>query len=565
MSTLFDHLAHAYETSSEKVAVHLLRGDQCESVSYRRLIERSADFARHYDQVGVGFGQPVAIILEHRVDLLAAFLGAILNGNVPAILSPLTEKLSPPKYRRSLQALLEITQPAALVTSEMFHAELHPLLDEVDSPPLAVLAGSVSPGAAGGLSELEGAAAAADDLALLQHSSGTTGLQKGVALSNRAVLDQVRAYRAVIDMQADDVVVSWLPLYHDMGLIPGFLMPLLLQSSLVLMSPFDWVRAPQRLFRAVSDYRGTLTWLPNFAYNFCAQKVRDRHLEGVDLSSWRAVINCSEPMREVSQRMFLDRFSPWGLRQEALTTCYAMAENVFAVTQGEMPGPVRLDRVALQSLQRDGYARPPKGAEPSVTFLSAGRPVDDTEVKVIDAANRTLPDRAVGEIVIRGACMLSGYYRREDLTRDAFREGWYLTGDLGYFAEGELFITGRANDLIIVAGRNIHPQDLETLAGEVAGVHPGRVVAFGVFNESEGTEEVIILAEVDVDDAVRSRQIAEAIRLEVNRGSEIAVRHVQLVERGWIEKTSSGKLARRDNREKYLRLLRPGPGSASLK
>jgi len=387
---------------------------------------------------------------------------------------------------------------------------------------------------------------------LLQHSSGTTGLQKGVALSHRAVLNQLSAYGPTIRMTPADVVVSWLPLYHDMGLIAGFLMPILLRAKLVLMSPFDWVRAPQRLLQAVSAHRGTLSWLPNFAYNFCARKIRDRDLEGVDLSTWRAVINCSEPMRWSSHEAFRERFQAYGLRPEALATCYAMAENVFAVTQGGIDSPVTVDEVHRESLLSRGRAEPAPGDDLAVKMLSAGVPIPNTSVRVVDEGGRDLPERQIGEIVLQGDCLLTGYFRRDDLTENAFLEGWYRTGDLGYLADGELYVTGRKKELIIVGGKNIYPQDLEALAEEVEGVHPGRVVAFGVFNEELGTEDVVVVAEADGNDPSDRKRIAREIRDAIARGSDVNARYVEVVDRGWLLKTSSGKNARRANREKYL-------------
>ena len=176
-------------------------------------------------------------------------------------------------------------------------------------------------------------------------------------------MNQIEAYREAIHLSAEDVIVSWLPLYHDMGLIAGFLMPILTGVPLVLMSPFDWVRAPQRLFQAVSQYRGTLTWLPNFAYNFCAQKIRDRHLEGVDLSSWRAVINCSEPVRRESHELFFEKFQAYGLKFSALQTCYAMAENVFGVTQSDLSAGAAVEEIDQQAFYRDHEPAPAGGGE----------------------------------------------------------------------------------------------------------------------------------------------------------------------------------------------------------
>jgi acyl-CoA synthetase (AMP-forming)/AMP-acid ligase II len=390
------------------------------------------------------------------------------------------------------------------------------------------------------------------DIALLQHSSGTTGLQKGVALTHQAVFNQLESYSPALRLTPKDVIVSWLPLYHDMGLIAGFLMPILWGIPLVIMSPFEWVRAPYRLMQAVSRYKGTLSWLPNFAYNFCAQKMRERDLAGVDLSSWRAISNCSEPMRYASHQAFFERFRPYGLRPEALATCYAMAENVFAVTQGGLDGPVTVDEIDRDAFQIERQARPATPGRPSIKMLSAGRPVRGTQVNVVAEDGRLLPERSVGEVTLRSDCMLAGYYHRPDATEKAFRDGWYLTGDYGYMAAGEVYISGRKKDLIIVGGKNIYPQDLEVLAMEVEGVHPGRVVAFGVFNEEAGTEDVVIVAEVDIQAEAEREQIAASIRQVVTRGSAVALRNVYITGPHWIAKTSSGKTARLANRDKYL-------------
>ncbi len=238
-----------------------------------------------------------------------------------------------------------------------------------------LLSTEIAPNPQPDFSALRGRERAPEDIVLLQHSSGTTGLQKGVALSHAAVFRQLDAYADAIRLRPDDTIVSWLPLYHDMGLIAGFILPVLRGIPLVLMSPFDWVRAPYKLLQAVSRHRGTLSWLPNFAYNFCAQKIRDRDLEGVDLSSWRAVINCSEPMHFKSHAMFRERFAAHGLSPAALATCYAMAENVFAVTQGGIDAPVTVDAVSQRSLLIDRMARPAADGEAAMNMLSCGRPL----------------------------------------------------------------------------------------------------------------------------------------------------------------------------------------------
>jgi acyl-CoA synthetase (AMP-forming)/AMP-acid ligase II len=259
-----------------------------------------------------------------------------------------------------------------------------------------------------------------------------------------------------------------------------------------------------------------------------------------------------------SHQSFLQRFQAHGLRETALATCYAMAENVFAVSQGGIETPVTIDKISQSAYFSERIARPGQDGEETLQMVSAGKPILNTLVRILDDNRQELPERSIGEISIFSDCMLKEYYQRPDATEKAFHNGWYLTGDLGYLADGEVFITGRKKDLIIVGGKNIYPQDLENLASQVEGIHPGRVAAFGIVDQTAGTEEVVIVAELDemeVDEQNHSR-IAEEIRQRVNRGSDIALRIVSLVERGWLIKTSSGKIARSANREKYLANLK---------
>lgn len=561
MKTFAEILQDAYRQVPDQVILHLLYNQKpAEHLTYRTLLQGAAGYTRLLQDSGVEAGDVVVLILQHGSDLIYAFFGAVLHGAIPAIMPFLTEKLSPEQYRKSLTALFEITRPAAVITYPEFQAEVQRA--NVHNQVRSVLVSSqVTP--YGELEEswtdFHGLERSVDDIVLLQHSSGTTGLQKGVALSHRAVFNQLQAYSAALHLNQDDVIVSWLPLYHDMGLIAGFLMPVLNRIPLALLSPFDWVRAPYRLFKAVSDYHGTLSWMPNFAYNFCAAKIRPRDLEGVDLSTWRAVINCSEPMYWNSHQVFLERFAPYGLKEQALATCYAMAENVFAVSQGGIDGPVTVDRIDSHAFVSRQLALPAAGDGPSVPMLSAGRPIANTRVKVIDDKGRELPERHIGEIAIQSDCMLTGYFNRPDLTEKAFLDGWYLTGDLGYLANGEVYITGRKKDLIIVGGKNVYPQDLERLAGETPGVHAGRVVAFGVFNPETGTEDIVVVAESEedlTDQPEKAQAIANEIRRRVTQGSDVALRFVEVVGRNWLLKTSSGKIARAANREKYLEQIR---------
>jgi fatty-acyl-CoA synthase len=570
MKTFTHTLLELYESKPRSVALHLLINQEPDkSITYSDLVHFALGYSAALKNAGIQTGEVVILILQHGEDLVYAFFGAILHGSIPAIMPFLTEKLSPDQYRRSLKSLFEITAPAAVITYPEFLDEIQQAIKPGSSVRVVLVTNKIIPQPEIDSTNFEdGLKPTPQDIVLLQHSSGTTGLQKGVALSHNAVFNQLESYSRAIRLDPSDVIVSWLPLYHDMGLIAGFILPILSSVPLVLLSPFDWVRAPHKLLHAVSKYRGTLSWLPNFAYNFCAQKIRERDLEGIDLSSWRAVNNCSEPMNLRSHQMFLERFEAFGFRANALTTCYAMAENVFAVSQGGICEPVTIDRISQRNLLVDHIALPVNNGEDSINMLSTGHPIGNTHVRVLNQHHTEVPDRHLGEISISSDCMLTGYYNRPDLNKKAFQDGWYLTGDMGYIANNEIYITGRKKDLIIVGGKNIYPQDLENLASEVQGVHPGRVVAFGIPNEATGTEDVVIIAEVDLNEidiveidlesSPECMRITDEIRMRVTRGSDIALRYVRLVKRGWLLKTSSGKVARSANRERYQTELKVG-------
>lgn len=551
-----ERLKTLHSQTPERVAVTLQFPSADDlPITLEGLLRGSQSFAQTYAHEGIQPGEVVVLILQHGKDLLYAFWGAILHGAIPSIMPFLTEKLSPERYRADLSSLMKVTRPAAIVTYPEFEAEVRSAIREGDSVRSVIVTDRVPPQSSVDFDLLEGFRRAPEDIVLLQHSSGTTGLQKGVALSHRAVFNQLEAYSRSLGLKREDVIVSWLPLYHDMGLIAGFIMPILSGVPLVLMSPFDWVRAPYKLMHAVTKYRGTLTWLPNFAYNFCAQKIRDRHLEGVDLSSWRAVINCSEPVRWESHHAFYERFKDYGLRREALQTSYAMAENVFGVTQSRLGSEPTVQEIDREAFMVRHVATSPLDGHPSMKMMSSGYPLENVQIRILDEQGNDLPEGVVGEIALKSDCMLTGYYNRGDLTEKAFRNGWYLTGDYGYMAKGEVFVSGRKKDMIIVGGRNVYPQDLEALTYEVPGVHPGRSVAFGIFNEEQGTEEVVIISEIDSDDPLEQERIADAIRLHVTKNSAIALRHVKVVGPKWIIKTSSGKTSRPANKEKFTREL----------
>ena len=537
----------------DRTALTLIMPDGLQTFTTRQFFEQAARSALALEQAGVQCGDLVVLVLQHGPEVLSAFWGAMLLGAIPSIFPFLTPKLDAQRYYESVRELVALSEVKAVVTYAEMLPALRAHLDGIPTLGAILDAADLIASAAHPLDDLFARAPSQpQDTAFLQHSSGSTGLQKGVMLSHGSVLNQIAAYSAAIRLSPDDVIVSWLPLYHDMGLIAGFVLPIVQGIPLVLMSPFHWVADPQILLRAIQEYRGTICWLPNFAYSFLATRVRRSALDGLDLSSLRALINCSEPVRHESHVAFVERYRPYGLDERALHTCYAMAENTFAVTQSDLDRPLTLDVIDRAALLEQGRAIPATDDAATVTMVSCGVPIPNTEIRVVDAQRQDLSERHIGEIALRSTSMLSGYYRRPDATAEAMADGWYFTGDLGYLADGELYITGRKKDLIIVGGKNIYPQDIEHAINDVPGVHPGRTVAFGVFNESLGTEDIAVVCEVETDDPAARDAITREIRARIATTTDTMARYVHLVEPMWLLKTSSGKIARGANRDKFL-------------
>jgi fatty-acyl-CoA synthase len=546
----------ALETPQHRCLVFVHEDGTQREVSASRLHQDTMHYAQALLAAGVQADDLVILVLRHSPELLSAFWGAMYLGAIPSIFPFLTEKLDPILYMERVRTLVAHSDARAVITFPEFQQDLEALLTDVGCQVLStadVLSAEVR------AADFRAPGEYPDGkIAFLQHSSGTTGLQKGVALSHRAVLKQIEAYSQAIDVNSKDVIVSWLPLYHDMGLIAGFVMPIVLGIPLVLLSPFHWVRDPKILLWAIHEHRGTLSWLPNFAYNHCVRSIRPRDLKGLDLSCWRAAINCSEPVRHDSHQLFLERFAPYGFVENALASCYAMAENTFAVTQSQTGRQPHVDWVDLPALQEQRRAALVGPSEPNATpVVSCGTPIQGTVVAIVDEGGELLPERHVGEIILRGNSMLTGYYRRPDLTSQAIRDGWYYTGDMGYLADGNVYVSGRKKDLIIVGGKNIYPQDLEAIANDVPGIYPGRAVAFGLMNETLGSEGIVMVCErKGTVQKSASVDIERLLRQRIVRHMDVALEDVRVVERRWLIKTSSGKIARSANRDKYLREFR---------
>ncbi len=397
-----------------------------------------------------------------------------------------------------------------------------------------------------------------DDIAFIQHSAGTTGLQKGVALTHRAVLTQLRYLADALQIDSGaDRIYSWLPLYHDMGLIACFMLPLVYHLPIVMQSPLDWVLHPETMLQVITQHRCTLAWMPNFGFQFLPRRTRPEHLDALDLSSLRALINCSEPVREKSVKEFASAFGRFGLRPSALQSSYAMAENVFAVTQSRVDdpcGPTCIWADGARFRSEHVISVVPEGTPGAVSFVSSGQLLPNHQVRIVSDDGAVLGENAVGEILIASDCLFKGYYNRPDLTQKALIDGWYLTGDLGFYRDGELFVVGRKKDLLIIGGENIYPQDIEEIVSSHPAIHDGRVVALGIYNPDLGTEEIAVVAEVEAEESLaQSVAIESEIRSSIVSGLGIAARTIILKPPMWIVKSTAGKPARSTTCDKLLR------------
>lgn len=533
-NVLIDNVYAIAKSEPNRLFAKIIRAEGAVAITYSKLMDESARYANLYRARGLRQRDVIVLMLGHGPELLYGYVGALRAGLIPSVFAPISGKTLRDHHLPALQATLS-SSGAQFVLGDSTTANE---LESVAHEGLVVIASSEA-------EKYEPSFEAThsldpDDIVLLQHSSGTTGLKKGVALSNRAVVEQLRNYSDAIDLDERDKIVSWLPLYHDMGLIACLLLPLACGVPVIMMSPLEWVADPALLLTTISKERGTLCWLPNFAYNFLAKRVEEERLRDVDLSSMRAFINCSEPIRVDSHSMFLARFQRYGLSSDALATCYAMAENTFAVTQGGVREKVRVEEVGGRK------------------FVSSGPVIARNRVRVVDSNRLEVPEGSVGEIAIQSKSMLAEYYRRPDLTAAAVAHGWYFTGDLGFIKDGHLFVTGRKKDLIICAGKNIDPGDVEEIASNIDGVHPGRVVAFGVDSEEKGTQELVVLAETKLTDASDLGRMRVALARAVREKLGVVADYVELVPHMSLVKSSSGKIARSANRDRYLARTRGG-------
>ncbi|MBZ5660893.1 MAG: AMP-binding protein [Acidobacteriia bacterium] len=530
------------------------------TLTFGELLEGAERVAADLAKRGIGHDDRVALMLPTSRDFFLIFAGVLLAGATPVPIYPPFRADRIAEYAERQGAILANAGVRLLVTfkeaasvAKMLKPRVASLEDVATADALIASRAPVPLGM-----ELH---SRADNLALLQYTSGSTGHPKGVMLTHANLLANVRAIGAALALRSDDVGVSWLPLYHDMGLIGAWLMPLYFGIPVVVLSPLAFLSRPVRWLRAIHQYRATLGGAPNFAYELAAAKISEEELQQLDLSAWRAALNGAEPVLPATLDRFASRFARYGFRREALLPVYGLAESSLAVTfppLGRSPRVDRLERAAFAQAGRAVPAAPGVADEdPDVmSFVSVGVPLPGQEVRIADEQGEDAGDRVEGQLWFRGPSATQGYYRNQAATAALFprnsEEGWINSGDRAYRADGEFYITGRVKDIIIHAGHNLYPHEIEDGVARVPGVRKGCVVAFGAANPATGTERLVIVAESrDRESAGRAR-IAQAITAQVASMIGLPPDVVEVVAPNAIPKTSSGKLRRDTTKQRFL-------------
>jgi acyl carrier protein len=563
--TLLEVLEAHLRVHPDRVQVTVLADGGETPLSYRRLDEAASALAAGLQRSGVKPRQCVAIMLPTSPEYFFAYLGILMAGAIPVPIYPPARlsQLEDHVHRHTgilanAGAVAMISVPEAMAVARLLQAGV-PGLRHVSTP--ATL------GAGGGRpTPVE---VRADDVAFIQYTSGSTGQPKGVALTHANLLANVRAMATAVQATPRDLFVSWLPLYHDMGLIGAWLGSLLVGFPLVVMSPLAFLARPRRWLETISRYGGTLSAGPNFAYELCLKRLADDDLAGIDLHTWRLAFNGAEAVSPDTVRRFGERFAACGLAPTAMAPVYGLAEASVGLLFPPLGRVARIDTIDRQTFTRQRRASPaPAKDATALRFVGCGQPLPGHEVRIVDAEGRVLGERAEGRLEFRGPSATRGYWRNPEQTARLWHDGWLDTGDRAYRAHGEVFLTGRVKDIVIRGGRNLYPQEIEEAVGAVEGIRKGCVAAFGSADPERGTERLVVLAEVPVHrlrDAAGLAALHDAVGRAVVGAIGEPADDIVLAPPHAVLKTSSGKVRRSACRERYERgELAAVPASAGV-
>ena len=540
--TLIEVLTRHVEAHPDRPHIRLwVSDDEEEIVTYRQLDERARAAAAGLLESGVKEGERVAIMLPTGRDFFVAFFAVIMIGAMPVPVYPPMRRAQIEDHLRRQAGILRNAQASHLITDP----EIRPLVNLLKALVEDLRTAST-------VDELrrerpleKPVPASTDTTALIQYTSGSTGDPKGVVLSHANLLDNIRAMGQAMEASSRDVFVSWLPLYHDMGLIGAWLGSLYYGAPVVIMSPLTFLANPARWLWAIDRHGATLSAAPNFAFELCLKYVRDEDIEGLYLSTLRMVVNGAEPVSPKTIRRFTERFQACGFRASAMAPVYGLAEASVGLAfppVGREPVIERIERIALA---RDGIAIDADPDDPTaLEFVACGRPLPGHQIRIVDEIGSELPDRRQGRLEFKGPSTTKGYFRNEEKTRALFSDGWLDSGDIAYVSAGDIFLTGRVKDMIIRAGRNIYPHELEEAVGEIEGMRKGCVAVFASRDDQAGTERLIVMAETRLMDAESHGRLREQIAAVSVDLIETPPDDIVLVPPRTVPKTSSGKIRR---------------------
>lgn len=564
--SIWQRWKHLSETKPESEAfIHWVAGETPYRWTYKNLLERADYYSSYLLSKGIKPGEVCALIIRHNPEFYPLYLGVIGMGALPAVLAYPNPRLHPEKFR---QGLIGMTQRSGLdwILTEK---EIESMIGNLVSSEGSTIKGIYLPiedKSEVNYSDFEKElkkirdSFKLDDPILLQHSSGTTGLQKPVVLTHFDLLKHVEQYGEALELNEYDKFISWTPLYHDMGLIGTFHLPLAFGIPSVQINTFEWILAPAILFEAITKERTTITLQPNFAFNLLTNKVKDEELENIDLSSMRLFINAAEPIRHDTMERFIQRFKEYGLQELAPTTQYGMAETTLAVVQTPPGRKYKTLEVDRQKLANGVVEIANKNTKVKRVCVSSGILLKDCQMKIVDENRQELPELTLGEIAVKSASQFTGYRNYPEKTSKVIdKEGWYYTSDYGFIYENELYVIGRKDDIIIVAGNNIYPEDIEDAVNQVEGVQKGRVIAFGEVNEELGTELISVIAETKVENEEDKKKLIIEIK-KAGMSIDIPISNVYLVPPRWLIKSSAGKPSRKANSQRIIELKKSERG-----
>lgn len=563
MKTLTEVLNWHVQAHPDRLHILLYEDkDKATEITYADLYKGAQKVSAGLLAKGMEAGQSVAIMLPTCRDYFECFWGILLAGCVPVPIYPPARPSQLEDHLRRHAGILSnahskllLTVPEAKVAAQLLKAQVPNLREALTVDDIRQAGRELT-----GLDDFIAAPSISeDDTALLQYTSGSTGEPKGVILSHANLLANIRAIGHAMQVNENDVVVSWLPLYHDMGLIASWLSAVYFALPFVVMSPLLFLSDPSRWLWAIHRHRGTLSAAPNFAYELCMRQIKDEDLVGLDLSSWRGAFNGAEPVSPMTLRNFEQRYRAFGFRAEAMMPVYGLAESSVGLAIPPLGRPPRIDYVSRDALMLDGLAEPVAEADDhqgdedsnALAFVSVGQPLMGHQIRIVDEKGGELPERREGQLEFKGPSTTDGYLHNAEATRALFDGEWLNSGDRAYLADGEVFITGRNKDIIIRAGRNLHPHQLEEKICAIKGIRKGCVAVFASQNNRQGTEQLVVLAETrEVDEKIRAGLHQEIVDRCMNMTGS-PPNDVVLAPPHTVPKTSSGKIRRAASRQLY--------------